>query len=106
MIKKIVIFLFFSYILILLEMSFFPHFLSFLPNLLFLTVILINFLEDQKEKSGFYFAFLAGILSDVFSQRFFGFYVLVYLFSAIFIKFILKTHFQFAFKLRHFLEHG
>lgn len=94
MIKKIVIFTLFFYLLVLLQTSFFPHFFKIFPNLILISIVFINFFEKIKNFSGIYFAFLGGFFLDIFSERFFGFWILISLILAIFIKFFIKKYIQ------------
>lgn len=87
------------YLLTLLQASFFPHLsVGFIPifsgglNLVLIIVVLINLFESRKERIGFLSAFFGGFFLDIFSENFFGFWVLILLAIAILIKFVLKTY--------------
>lgn len=94
MIKKIFFLLIGFYILALLESSFFVHFqifgitMSFIPIL----VILINLFEKTKNYLGLGSALVGGFFLDIFSENFFGFWILILLVFSVFIKFVLKKH--------------
>lgn len=97
--RKILILIIFLYILVLLQTSFLPYFYIFglLPNLVLITVILINLFEKQQENLGIFSAFIGGFFLDIFSKgflgiNFIGFNILILLGIAIFIKFILKSY--------------
>lgn len=94
MVKKILILILFFYILVLLQTSFLVHFniKGIVPNLVLVSVILINFFEKPKEYLGFLSAIIGGFFLDVFSENFIGFYILILVGLAIFIKFILKKY--------------
>jgi len=93
----------FLYFLTLFQTSFFPHFQQFLPVpnfgggviLVIITVILINLFQGQKENLGFFAAFFGGFFLDVFSEDFIGFWVLILLDTAFFIKYIFKKYVRF-----------
>lgn len=95
--KKIVLIFLGFYLLTLFQISFLIHFnfgwqLGFLPILIL--VALINFFESHSKKTGIYSAFFAGFFLDIFSENFFGFWILILLAISIFIKFIFKKYFQ------------
>ena len=92
--KKILILIIFFYILALFQTSFLIHFpvLGLIPNLVLLSVILINLLEKPQNYSGYFSAFIGGIFLDIFSENFIGFYILISLGLVVFIKFILKRY--------------
>jgi hypothetical protein len=85
----------------LVQSSFLAHFrfLGLHLNLVLIAVALINlFLKD--EEMGFISAFIGGFYLDLFSAGkmfFFGFYTLVSLLLALFIKFILSHHVKIPF---------
>lgn len=95
--KKIFIFILFFYILVLLQTSFLIHFNIFLSgflggSLILIAIFFINLFEKTEEKSGLFLAFFGGFLLDIFSENLFGFYILILMVIAIFIKFILKRY--------------
>jgi rod shape-determining protein MreD len=100
MVKKLISFFFLIYFLVLLQISFLPHFLGFdklrnwLLNPVLILVIIINFLEKTKENFGIWTAFFAGFLFDIFSENFIGFYILPFLSLPLFIKYFFKRHVQ------------
>lgn len=94
---KATAYILFFYVLVLLQTSFLVHFkevfgwwLAF--GLLIIGVILVNFFEDHRKNSGIISAFFAGFFLDIFSENFFGFWTLILMAAAIFIKFILKKY--------------
>ena len=101
MIKKITIFILFFYLLVLLQTSFFPH---FLPNLVLIAIILINFFEEPKTLLGVFLAFFGGFFLDIFSENFFGFWTLISITISIFIKFVFKKYVYPVIKLSAPLE--
>jgi len=92
----------FLYILALFQTSFFVHFSVFniLPNFILISVILINLLEKSQESSGWWAAGSGGFFWDIFSvplemvflTGFIGFYTLILLLGAFFIKKIFKKY--------------
>ncbi len=98
MVKKTIISIVVFFFLAVLQTSFFAHF-SFwgvVFNLVIIAVLLVNLLEEKKNKLGLICAFSGGFFLDVFSLSggIFGLYILMCLFIAIFIKFILKRYVQ------------
>jgi len=93
-VKKFLILTFILYILVLLRTSFLVHFniKGFVFNLILITIIFINFFEERNKLSGIYLAFLGGFFLDIFSEKFFGFYILISIAISIFIKLILKKY--------------
>jgi hypothetical protein len=95
MVKKILIFFFLSYFLVLLEGSFLFHFpiLNKIPLLLILTIF-YNLFEKRGKNFGISLAFFSGFFEGVFSFRSISLYILIFLILAIFIKFLLKKYLQ------------
>ncbi len=96
MVKKIIFFVLFFYILTLIQVSFLTHFSLFgiTLNLILIAIILINFFEKPEKKLGIISSFFGGFYLDIFSlnSEFFGFYTLISVALALFIKFFLKKH--------------
>jgi len=94
MIKKVLILIVVFYLLTLLQTSFLVHFniKGIIPNLVLITVILLNLFEQPKSYTGLISAFLGGFFLDIFSENFIGFYVLILVGLAISIKFIFKKY--------------
>jgi hypothetical protein len=101
MVKKILILTLSFYLLAAFQSSFLAHFFpeKFL-NLILISVILINFFEIPSENFGIISALIGGFFLDFFSERFFGFWILILLFISIFIKFIFKKHVRIPFAQR------
>ncbi len=106
MVKEILT-LFLIYLLILLQVSFFPRFNIKFPfgqfgaelfNLGFLFVVLVNLFGKIKNYFGILSAFWAGLLADVFSESLIGFHILIFLLCSLFIKYFLKRYVQFFWK--------
>ncbi|MBM3250710.1 MAG: rod shape-determining protein MreD [Candidatus Nealsonbacteria bacterium] len=97
--KKILIPIVIFYFLVLAQTSFLVHFsiLGVVPNISLILAVFWNFIEKTKNYFGLYNAFLVGFFLDVFSQRFFGFYILGLLAMAIFLKFIIRKYVQIPF---------
>ena len=110
--KKLIILILGFYFLILFQSSFLIHFNIFLgwlgESLILILVILINilaphhFLGKKVQTNEWYekwwgvnAAFFAGFFLDIFSENFFGFWILILLVLSCFIKFVLKKHVQF-----------
>lgn len=83
----------FLYVLVLVQASW-----GFVPNFVLMSVVLINLLEKYRDESGIVAAFLGGFFLDIFSGRFFGFWIIITLAPAIFIKYFLKNYFHFHVK--------
>ncbi len=104
--KKIIFFIFFFYFLALIQTSFLAHLkiLGIVPNLVLIVIILINIFTPYHQWQGIGLSLLGGFYLDVFSLSywgpnyicFFGFYTLISLLIALFIKFIFKRHVQFS----------
>jgi len=92
MLKKILIFSLFFYLLTLLQTSFFPHFFSVLPNFVLITVFFINLFISKKDYSQLILSPIAGFFLDIFSENFIGYYILISLAIAIFVKFLFKKY--------------
>ena len=94
MIRRILILTLFFYLLALLQTSFLVHFrmLGFVPNIIFIAVILINLFEKPKKYSGLYAGFIGGLFLDIFSSAFIGFYMLILIAVSLFIKIILRKY--------------
>jgi rod shape-determining protein MreD len=93
MIKNIVFFILLFYFFALLQASFLVHFSlwGFFPNLILITVILLN-IFNRDIKLGVGAAVVGGFFLDVFSSNFFGFWILILLTAALFINFVLKRY--------------
>jgi rod shape-determining protein MreD len=102
MVKKLILFGLLFYLLTLFQTSFFPHFifglsqknLNYFFNLSWVLILLLSFFEKKTEKFSFLLALLGGFFSDIFSEKFFGFYTLSFLLSCFFVKNILKKYVQ------------
>jgi len=95
-VKKIFLIFISFYILTLFQSSFLVHFhfSGIVPNLLLISVILINLFESRSSNSGFFSAAISGFFSDVFSENFLGLHVLIFLSISFFIKHFFKKHVQ------------
>lgn len=80
------------YILVLIQVSFLPHF-SLAPNLILALVILVNIFENPRQSTGVWTALLGGFFLDVFSGRLFGFWILIMLAVAVLLKYFFKRQF-------------
>jgi rod shape-determining protein MreD len=92
------LFLFLSlYFLCLLQTSFLVHFSikGIVLNLVLIAVVLINIFENPREITGIFLAGFGGLFLDIFSERFFGFWIIVLLLTAVLLKFILKEYVRF-----------
>jgi len=92
--SKIFFIILISYLLVLVQTSLSPHFaFSYkIPNLILISVILFNLFEAPKEKAGLFFAFFGGFFLDIFSENFLGFWILILLIVAFFIKLFLRKY--------------
>ncbi len=94
-IKKILVYIIIYFIFILLQTSFLISFgvLGIIFNLIIISVIAYNSLEDSKKISGLFNAIIGGIFLDFFSSSFFfGFFTLILLVIAMLIKFVLRKY--------------
>jgi rod shape-determining protein MreD len=80
----------FFYFLAILQMSYLPFIAPF--NLIVILVLLINLLEDPKEKLGTFSAVIAGIIIDIYSSGYLGFMALSLFFASIVLKYILSRY--------------
>ena len=96
--KKLLFFTFLFYFLILLQESFFVHIFPYVPNIVLVTICLVSFFEEKNDNSGIYLGLIGGFFLDIFSESFFGFYILTSLLISFFIKIILKNYIQFNLK--------
>ena len=94
MIKKILILVIIFYILVLFQSSFLVHFpmAGVVPNLVFILIVLLIFFEGTKKNTAIVSAFIGGFFLDVFSGKFIGFYILIFLGLSILIKFLLRKY--------------
>jgi len=67
------------------------------PNVFLLFIIIWNVIEKPENSLGLYNAILAGFFSDIFSTRFIGFNVLIFLAIAIILKFLFKRYVRIPF---------
>ena len=106
MIKKIAIIIIFFYALALLQTSFLVHFSinGMIPNLILISVILINIFESPEKKYGILSAFIGGFFLDVFSENIFGFKILILMGTACFIKLMLSKYVRLPIFKKRFQE--
>ena len=99
---KILLFTILLYILVLFQASFLIYFdiKGFILNLIFVLIILLNLFERKENYSGLWTAAIGGFFLDIFSENFIGFYALILLMVAIFIKYILKQYVRIPFSKR------
>jgi len=69
-------------------------------NIVLLLVFFLNLLEPRKEKTGLISALIGGFFLDIFSSYFFGFYILISLVIAFFIKLVVKKYVRLSFPKR------
>ena len=69
------------YILALLQSSFLVHFgiLGYVLNFILIITIFINLFEESQKNLGIMSAFIGGFFLDIFSENFFGFWILTLL---------------------------
>jgi len=99
MIKKIPFFILGIYLLCLFQTSFLIpfNFRGIVPNLVLISIIVLNIFCSDESQIGIISAFLGGFYLDIFhlsTIRFFGFYALISIICSFFIKFILKKYVQ------------
>jgi hypothetical protein len=94
--KNIFILIILFYLTVLFQTSFFPHFpIGHFLNFVLVLVVIINLFEAQEGKLGLFGAFFGGFFLDIFSEIFLGFWVIILLAIAVFIKFILRKYVRF-----------
>jgi len=98
-IKKILLSIILFYFLVLIQTSFLVHFTIFdaVPNIVLILVLGWNLLEKRKNYLGVTNALIGGFFLDVFSSHFIGFYILILIGLAIFIKLIFKRYVRIPF---------
>jgi rod shape-determining protein MreD len=91
--RKVLIFSLFFYILALAQTSFLFHFNLFgiVPNLILISVVLVNFLEKKEKNAGLIIAIAGGFFLDIFSFLSLGMSITLLLLVALFIKKIIKS---------------
>lgn len=91
---KYLILILLLYSLTLFQTSFLIHFdiRGYVFNFVFLSVLLISFLEGQKENFGLFSAFFGGFFLDIFSGNFIGYWILVLLGTSLFVRYIFKRY--------------
>jgi len=99
MVKNIFLIFISFYILFLLQTSFLTYFnvAGMIPNLILISVILINFFEKPGQYLGLFSAAIGGFFLDMFSDaplNFIGFHILIFLLISVFIKYLFKKHVQ------------
>ena len=89
---KILISFLFFYILSLLEIDFLPFFNLGSWLIPLLIIVLISLFEKKEGILSYWSAFFGGLFLDLFSEKFFGFYILIFISLVIFIKLVLKVY--------------
>jgi hypothetical protein len=97
MFKKLFIFAIIFYLLQIFQGSFLTHFFSVIPNLILVFVFLINLWEKRENQFGIFLALMGGFILDVFSIFFFGFFIILLVGLAFFIKIIIKNFLELSF---------
>ncbi len=84
------------YFLMLLQVSFLPFFSVFgtVPNLVFISAILLNIFEKPGKKTGILIAGFAGLLLDIYSSSPLGFYFGILIALSLLIKIVVKKQFE------------
>lgn len=93
MLRFILVFLLFL-VLIIFQTTFLVHFpiLGMVPNFIFAFVLLFAFFESSSVTNSFWYATTGGVLLDLFSANFFGFWALILVLSVFLIKFFVKSY--------------
>ncbi len=91
--KKILLTILSFYILVLMQTSFLVHFRlwGYVPNLILIVVILLSIFNFHV-KLGVGAAFAGGFFLDIFSSHFIGFWILILLAVALFIKLVIQRY--------------
>lgn len=93
---RIIILVIFLYFLTLAQVSW-P-----LPNLVFPLVVLISVLDHSRRKASLIIAIFSGFFLDIFSGRFFGFWIVVLVAIVVAVKYFLKKYFRFELNAKIF----
>lgn len=96
---RIILLIFFLYILTVIQVSFLPYFNFFIPNSVLVLVGLINLWERPNRITGIIAAFSGGFFLDIFSGKFFGFWIIISIALAILIKYLFKKYLWLAIRL-------
>ena len=96
---KILIAIILFYFLAILQTSFLAHFIFFgiTINLILISVIIWNFLENPNDHSGIFVALIGGFFLDIYSSGLICFNILILVSIAIFEKIILKKYVRISF---------
>lgn len=91
--KRILILIIFFYFLTVFQTSFLVFFpiKNLIINFILVSVIVLNFLTNDFWL-GISSALIGGFFLDVFSENFFGFYILIFLAISLFSEFIFKKY--------------
>jgi len=101
--KNILILIIVFYFLVLLQTSFMVYFSipeGITLNLVVILAILINFFEKGQKNLGILSALIGGFFLDIFSSKFFGFWILILLLISLFLKLIFRKHVRIPFAAR------
>jgi rod shape-determining protein MreD len=96
--KKIGIIILSLYGFSLLQMSFFVHVLpaGFIPNLILLFVVMVTLFEKPESYASFSAALFGGVLLDIFSGGFIGFWSVLLLAFSLLVKMVLQNYVRFS----------
>lgn len=96
---KIVLLIFLFYFLALFQSSFLLHFniFAWTPNIILIVLILWGIIESPKKYCALWASLIGGFFLDIFSVRFFGFNILLFLAMSLFLKFIFKNYVRIPF---------
>ncbi len=99
MLKALIFIILLFYIFALLQTSFLVYLNIFgiIPNLILISVILINLFQKKENYSGIIYAAVGGFFLDVFSSHLIIFEILIMVLVAIFIKLIVKSYVRIPF---------
>ena len=99
---KFIAYFIFIYFLSIIQFSFLPAYLPFLPvlNLLMIFTILFTAFENPNEDGAFFIGFICGMINDFLSPHFLGLYIMIFFVVVYFVKFILKHYVQPSFTRR------
>lgn len=91
--KKILASVLFFYVLALVQTSFIFHLdiLNVVPNLILISVVLLNFFEEPRKKTGLVIAGIGGFFLDLFSYSYLGISILILVVLAFLLKKFLKV---------------
>lgn len=69
-------------------------FFGITPNLVLLTILLLNLFEAREEKNGIFAAAIGGFFWDIFSDKPLGFHLIILVALSLLIKAVIKKYIE------------